>query len=685
MNVLLTGNPNSGKTSLFNELTGLNHKVGNYPGVTVDKVEGHFRMKDGSKWRALDIPGTYSLYPKSKDEQVAINALFDPEFAAEGNVVVVVMDAANIKRSLFFATQVLDLGLPTIAALTMEDIAEQKARPVRLQGLSEALGIPVVSVNPRTGKGMDQLKTAIQGLSRAKGLQREIFFDPQADLNTGTDIRDPFLSYRQLHEWHRTPGSGRSPGQLQELLTKEVTERYKAIDLLLKDPEWNILQKSGLEKRKTFTEKADKILMHPFWGILILISVMLVVFQCVFWLASYPMDMIDELFSWLTGSMAERLPEAWWSDLLVNGIITGLGGVVIFIPQIAILFFLITILEDSGYMARISFLMDRLFQSAGLSGKSVMPLISGMACAIPAVMAARTIESPKQRLLTILVTPFMSCSARLPVYAILISLVIPEEYYGIISLQGLVLLGMYLLGFVTALVVSKILSRFIAKKDPGFYLQELPVYQQPRWKNALFSMIDKSKIFVFNAGKVIMIISVALWFLSSFGPPGRIAPIEEKYSQLASAQNGILAEEQEIAQSSELLENSYMGIMGHSIEPVIAPLGYDWKIGIALIASFAAREVFVGTMATIYAMEETEDNLTLRQTMLAAKRKDGTAVYTLATGLSLMIFYAFAMQCMSTIAIVKREAGGWKMALFQLGMMTGLAYLASLVVYQILK
>lgn len=685
MRLILTGNPNSGKTSLFNELTGLNHKVGNYPGVTVDKKEGICKMSDGQSWQVLDIPGTYSLYPKSKDEQIAIDTLFDKDFARAGNVLVVVMDASNIKRSLFFCTQVLDLGLPTVAALTMQDIACKKGKAVMVQTLSKVLNIPIVPVNPRTKEGIEDLKKTILHTSKQKNQKRNLFFNPLPETSTSGPTENPYLAlhlqYKQLMQdnKHIHP-------DLQKILTQEVKSRYAWIDEVLENKAEPLVQAAPEEIIKDKTAKADKILLHPVWGRLILLVVLLVFFQSVFWLASYPMDWIDGFFAWLVPSLTEVLPQTWWTDLLLNGVLAGLGGVLVFIPQIAILFFLITVLEDTGYMARISFLMDRMFERAGLSGKSAMPFISGMACAIPAIMAARTIENKNQRMLTILVTPFMSCSARLPVYAILIALVIPEQYYfGFISLQGLVLMGMYFLGFFTALIVSKVVAWFLKTKEKGFFLQELPVYQHPRWKNALVNMVDKSKIFVFNAGKIIMVISIAIWFLSSYGPSSKRSEVETKYEQLAQVQNGSLNAEQETQYNSDLLETSYIGILGKFIEPAIAPMGYDWKIGIALLASFAAREVFVGTMATIYAQEETEDNASLRQTMLAAKREDGSPIYDLATGLSLMVFYAYAMQCMATVATVKREGGGWKMALTQLLMMTGLAYFAATLVYQLLK
>jgi ferrous iron transport protein B len=398
------------------------------------------------------------------------------------------------------------------------------------------------------------------------------------------------------------------------------------------------------------------------------------------------MDWIDSGFAAMQGWVSGVLPQAWWSDLLVNGLLAGIGGIIVFIPQIAILFGFINLLEDSGYMARISFLTDRLMRSTGLNGRSVMPLISGMACAIPAIMAARTIENPKERLITILVTPLMSCSARLPIYTILIALTVPEKYYfGFINAQGLVMMAMYLLGFVMALVVSKVMSWIMRNKENGMFLMELPVYRAPRWKNVATTMYQKAKIFVVDAGKVILIISLVLWGLASYGPPSKMKPIKEKYEALQTQQGGSLTEEQNTIFATEKLDNSFAGMIGKAIEPAIRPLGYDWKMGIALITSFAAREVFVGTMATLYSVGTKDNDIPLKQKMDDARHPDGSPVYTVATGFSLMIFYALAMQCMSTLAIVKRETKTWKWPLMQLGYMTGLAYIFALITFQLLK
>jgi ferrous iron transport protein B len=435
------------------------------------------------------------------------------------------------------------------------------------------------------------------------------------------------------------------------------------------------------------TEKIDNLLLHRFWGYVIMLLVLFLIFQSIFWLAQYPMNGIEALFSSLSGWLGNILPDNWFSDLLINGIIAGISGIAVFIPQIMILFGLITILEDTGYMARISFLTDRLMRQVGLNGKSVMPLISGVACAVPAIMSARSIENRKERLITILVTPLMSCSARLPVYTILIALVIPDKKVGgFFSLQGLVMMGLYLLGFVMAMTIAALMKFFVRIKEKSYFIMELPVYRAPRWKNVGVTMVEKAKIFVTDAGKIIMIISLILWFLATHGPGNHIQQAENQYSSLIEQHPQQEAQLQVDLQTAKL-ENSYAGYLGKVIEPVIHPLGFDWKIGIALITSFAAREVFVGTMATLYSVGENPDDntATLREKMAAARREDGSRVYDLPTGLSLMIFYAFAMQCMSTLAIVKRETKSWLLPLFQLFYMTGLAYLCSFVVYNLFR
>lgn len=699
--IALAGNPNSGKSSLFNALTGMNQKVGNFPGVTVDKKTGTAPVSTSLKARITDLPGTYSLYPKSLDEFVAYEVLLNPKSKEKPDLIIVVADASNLKRSLLFFSQILDLGKPVILALTMMDIARKKETDIDIEGLERELGVAVIPVNPRKNKGLGALKKEIERCVMHSFTPQKRFVDIQEEtLNTLKSVKEICGIESDYGALHIACASDKmnfleeaQKTSIQKVLAEnhfqkaaiqgtEVMQRYQKIG--------QILQKTVVEvnplKKKLVSDRLDKILLHKVWGNIILLLVLFVMFQCIFWVASYPMDWIDAGFTALQNWVSGILPKVWWSDLLVNGLLAGIGGIIVFIPQIAILFGFINILEDTGYMARISFLTDRLMRSTGLNGRSVMPLISGMACAIPAIMAARTIENPKERLITILVTPLMSCSARLPIYTILIALVVPQEYYfGFINAQGLVMMGMYLLGFVMALVVSKVMSWIMSNKENGMFLMELPVYRAPRWKNVGTTMYQKAKVFVWDAGKVILIISLVLWGMASYGPPSKMAPIKAKYEALQQRQGNVLTEAQQNTYATEKLDNSFAGIVGKVIEPVIRPLGYDWKMGIALITSFAAREVFVGTMATIYSVGKQDADITLQQKMRNARRPDGSPVYTVATGFSLMIFYALAMQCMSTLAVVKRETKTWKWPMLQLGYMTGMAYIFALITFQLLK
>ena len=700
--IALAGNPNSGKSSLFNALTGLNQKVGNFPGVTVDKKTGRAAITPELQARIIDLPGTYSLYPKSADEYVAYEVLLNPEGKDRPDLTLVVADASNLKRNLLFCSQIIDLKIPVIIVLTMMDIARQKGVTIDVKGLEREMGVPVVVVNPRKNKGLGQLKKAI-ALTQQAVFQPLNDFVPVARLAAGAIKAVKQLSgvesdYGAVHIASGTDKieflSPEKQQQIQAALShndfhkgkiqaEEVMLRYERIARIMQR---TVVEDSPL-KKQLFTERLDKLLLHRVWGNVILLVVLFLMFQCVFWLAEFPMNWIETGFAWLQGSLSAGLPEAWWSDLLVNGLVAGIGGIAVFVPQIALLFGIITLLEDSGYMARISFLTDRLMRSAGLNGRSVMPLISGMACAIPAVMAARTIENRKERLITILVTPLMSCSARLPIYVILIALVIPDHtLWGVFKLQALVMMGLYLLGFFMALVVAKVMSWVMKNKEHSIFLMELPVYRAPRWKNALITMYEKARIFVTDAGKVILVIALVLWGLATYGPAAKMHAVTERYETISRQQGKELTAAQQEQFATDKLEQSYAGILGKSIEPLIRPLGYDWKMGIALISSFAAREVFVGTMATLYSVGEADEtSIPLRQKMANATRADGTKVYTLATGVSLMVFYAFAMQCMSTIAIVRRETRSWKWPLIQLVYMTGLAYLAALLAYQLLK
>jgi ferrous iron transport protein B len=698
LHIALVGNPNSGKTSLFNALTGLNQKVGNFPGVTVDKKTGTTPINSSISGNIIDLPGTYSLYPKRLDEWVSYRVLLNQDKDIIADVFVVVVDASNLKRNLLFCSQILDLKKPTVVALTMADLASKKGIEINIPALERELGVPVVSVNPRKNKGIPQLKKAI-----------ELTTSSLFKVNTRDFIDNGALASGPIADLKKIIPGTSDYSAIHYLINHESFELNKrtqdSIESIEKDHGFNptrtqateILQRYGRIKhimgvavtepdplqQTILTDKLDNVLLHRRWGYLILLAVLFILFQSVFWLAQHPMTWIEMLFSNISFSLSNSLPETWWSDLLINGVVAGLSGIMVFVPQIMILFGLITLLEDSGYMARISFLTDRLMRSVGLNGKSVMPLISGFACAVPAIMSARSIENRKERLLTILITPLMSCSARLPVYTILIGLVIPNTYFlGFLSTQGLVMMGLYLLGLAVALLVSFIAKWFIHIKERSFFILELPTYRAPRLKNVGQTMVNKARIFVTDAGKVIMVISLILWALSSFGPGNRMDSLESQYQEKitnAPHQKDSLAVEWKTAK----LENSYAGIIGKAMEPAIEPLGYDWRIGIALVTSFAAREVFVGTMATLYSVGEEDEGMLLRDKLREAKKEDGTTLFTLATGLSLMIFYVFAMQCMSTLAITRRETKTWKWPVIQFVYMTGIAYLMSFIAYRI--
>jgi ferrous iron transport protein B len=699
--IALVGNPNSGKSSLFNALTGLNQKVGNFPGVTVDKKTGVSKISETLSVDVIDLPGTYSLYPKSADELVTYEVLLNQGDIDKPELVIVVADASNMKRNLLFCSQIMDLKIPVIIALTMMDIARNKGIIIDTDAMQQLMGVPVIPINPRKNKGIAQLKKAVEDTQKAVLPMRPDFIElPALKTEWMLEIMElckQVSAYGALHIACNYTGLtninaaqririaallGESGFHKSKVQAEEIILRYKKIDTIMRGC---VVTESPM-KKMIISDRLDKILLHPVYGNVILLVVLFLLFQSIFWLAQYPMNWIEQIFAHVSLWLNQALPAGLISDFLVNGLLAGIGGIAIFVPQIMILFGLITILEDSGYMARISFLTDRVMRTAGLNGRSVMPLISGMACAVPAIMAARTIQNRKERLVTILVTPLMSCSARLPVYTMLIGLVIPNKpIIKIFNLQGLVLMGLYLLGFFMALLVAKVMDMIIQVKERTFFLLELPVYRAPRWKNVGITMLEKGKIFIRDVGKVIIVLSLVLWALAAFGPPGRMAAVEAKYA-IAIKSNPANAKELESLQSTEKLENSFAGILGHSIEPVIRPLGYDWKIGIALVTSFAAREVFVGTMATLYSVGDVDSGTkTLTDKMRAAKREDGSPVYTLATGLSLLIFYAFAMQCMSTLAIVKRETRSWKMPLIQFSYMAALAYIGALIVYQLFK
>lgn len=698
--IALVGNPNSGKSSLFNALTGLNQKVGNFPGVTVDKKTGNCLLDEKFVAEIIDLPGTYSLYPRRTDEWVAYKVLMQVDEEVKPDLVVLVADASNLRRNLLFCSQMLDLKIPLVVALTMTDLAASKGIKIDLQELERELGVPIVAINPRKNKGIPQLKKILLQVARQsyKAPSRD-FIDilsiagnaVSAIQNVIPGLNDysalhylvnydgfslPLEKNKKIEEIINTKGFNQTRVQAEEIML-----RYNRIKQVMQQ---SVVEQDPLE-RKLFTEKLDNIFLHRLWGYIILLSVLFLLFQSVFWIAEYPMNGIEWLFTSLSSWLSSVLSPGWLTDLIINGIVAGLSGIMVFVPQIMILFGLVTVLEDTGYMARISFLSDKLMRKVGLNGKSVMPMISGFACAVPAIMSARNIENKKERLLTILVTPLMSCSARLPVFTILISLVIPRHFlFGFFSLQGLVMMGLYLLGVVMALIVSYVFKWIIRINEKSFFILELPTYRGPRWKNVISTMLAKAKIFITDAGKIIMIISMLLWFLSSYGPPQQMKDIENKY-EILKQENPAKQQLLEKEFRAEKLKNSFAGIIGRAIEPAIKPIGYDWKIGIALITSIAAREVFVGTMATLYSVEEDNDNYSLRQKMQASLRPDGSKVYSLATGISLMVFYLLAMQCMSTLAVVKRETRTWKWPVIQLLYMTGLAYVLSFVAFRLLS
>ena len=702
INIALVGNPNSGKSSLFNELTGLHQKVGNFPGVTVDKKTGSCQLSENLTANFIDLPGTYSLYPRRADEWVSYKVLLLQDELVKPDMILLIVDASNLRRNLLFCSQIIDLKIPVVVALTMMDIAKQKGIKIDIPGLERELGVPIVVINPRKQKGTELLKKTIEQTISSNQPQNNTSFIYSAMLapKAIAEVQQIFpelSNYKAIHYLinHEHFSISKEEAQAIEAIehrnkfnptktqAEEIMQRYARIKHIM---QLTVVESDPL-KNSLLTEKLDNILLHRRWGYLILITVLFILFQSVFWMAKYPMGFIEWIFGMLGGWFSTVLPTGMFSNLFINGFLAGLSGIMVFVPQIMILFGLITLLEDSGYMARISFLTDKLMRKSGLNGKSVMPMISGFACAVPAIMSARNIENKKERLLTIMITPLMSCSARLPVYTILIALVIPSKLFlGFISLQGLVMMGLYLFGTTMAMLVAWVMKWFIKSTERSFFILELPSYRSPRWKNMFYTMYEKARIFIFDAGKIIMLISLLLWALSTFGPPKKIQETETKYNILIQqhpADSIQLLREKKTA----LLQQSFAGMLGRFIEPAIKPLGYDWKIGIALITSFAAREVFVGTMATLYSVggSADENSRTLHDKMNAAVKEDGTKVYTLATGLSLLIFYVLAMQCMSTIAVVKRETRSWKWPMIQLAYMTVLAYLCSFIVYQLLK
>lgn len=696
--IALVGNPNSGKTSLFNALTGLNQKVSNFPGTTVDKKTGYARLTPEVKAQIVDLPGTYSLYPKSADELVTYEMLRNKAETNFPDIVLFIADASNLKRNLLLLTQVADLGVPVILALNMVDIAERRGIFYDLSILSADLGIPVVPINARKRKGLVELK---QLLLDKNSYHKSTYFpldhvspDLLHDICDITDKRNPYaaLQYainakdllntkaaqiRSCFDRH-----GFDDRKFQET---EILSRYHTIDHAVRD--------ARREKEKTklhsLTQRADKLLTHHFWGIVIFLSLLFLIFQAIFSWSSFPMQWVEDGFAWSSRLVSEKLPAGVLNDLIVSGILAGLSGVMVFLPQIIILFAFIAILEDVGYMARVGFIMDRIMRPFGMNGKSIVPLISGMACAVPSIMASRSIENKKERLITILVTPLMSCSARLPVYTLLIGMLVPEDAkWGPFNLHGIVLMLMYLIGFAAVLMSAFIFKFFIKAKGRYYFMMELPGYKLPVASNLIITLYEKGKAFVWGAGKIIVAVSVVLWALASFGPRAEMQAVETKYLQLAiDPSTPVPVQELAAMKEAEKLQHSYAGQFGRWLEPAIKPLGFDWKIGIALVTSLAAREVFVGTMSTIYSVgSDISDLQSIRHKMMNEKDPvSGAPLFSLATILSLMIFYAFALQCMSTVSIVKTETGSWKWTLIQFAYLTVLAYSASFLVFHLFR
>ncbi len=664
--IVLAGNPNSGKTTLFNALTGLNQKISNLPGTTIEKKTGSFVL-DGTRISITDLPGTYSIHPKGEDELISVGFLINPGDTPI-DLIVFVADAGNLSRNLLLYSQVADLGYPIVLALNMTDLSEKKGISIDVEELSRQLGVIICPINARSEKGLNKLKDAILKTDTA---HQTIFFNPAEP--GFSSISENYRDYLKVHMHLLSTHSPELKQQNQTDISLETTARYKKIDSILAT-----CLKKDEKKNRNLTQKIDSVLLHPVYGFIAFYFTLFLIFQMIFKIADYPMNWIETGFSVFAESLKSVLPSGMVNSLICDGIIPGVGGVVVFLPQIIILFALLAILEDSGYMTRVSFITDRLMRKFGLNGKSVVPLIGGMACAIPSIMASRNIENKKDRLITILVTPLMSCSARLPVYTLLLSLLFIENKGQLFDLRGLILLGMYLLGFIAALVFAFIFKLILRQKERSFFILELPDYRKPRLKNILLTVKEKSGDFVFNAGKIIVIVSIVLWFMASYAPGNRFEQIENNFSAYTG-------EDKALKMQSAKLEASYAGILGKLIEPAIKPLGYDWKIGIALITSFAAREVFVGTIATIYSVGDAEDEQTLSKILSVQKRSDGSPLYSIACIISLLVFYAFAMQCFSTLAVTYRETRSIKWPLVQFFYMSGFAWLMSFLVYQVLS
>lgn len=697
VNVALVGNPNTGKTSIFNLLTGLKQKVGNYPGITVDKKQGYFKISDTEEAQITDLPGTYSINPHTLDEQIVLDTLLNAEGDSYPDAILVVAEVENLKRNLLLFSQIKDLEIPAMLVINMSDQLKKKGISIDVDCLKRELKSEVVLVSSRTKEGIGEIKSKLanyKSWNHEPVVQISDRIDADYFKTLDSEFEDfplykTWLLISQKQEFKFLTDSQRAQletlqldaDRIKKYQHKETIFRYQYINQLLKK-----CYVKDVTKATDLRSKLDRVLTHKIWGYIIFATILLLIFQSIFEWASYPMDLIDGVFADLSNWTKNNLPAGSFTDLIAEGVIPGIGGVVIFIPQIAILFMFIAILEETGYMSRVVFLMDKIMRKFGMSGKSVIPLVSGTACAIPAVMATRTISSWKERLITILVVPFTTCSARLPVYAILIALIIPEQrVLGIFNLQGLTLMGLYILGFVAAITSAKLLQKVLKIKSRSMFLIEMPNYKLPLFKNVFYEVVEKTKAFIFGAGKIILALSIVLWFLASNGgqefkaAPEYVASLEENKNLSESDLDSKIATYQ--------LEKSYIGKMGKAIEPVIQPLGYDWKVGIAVISSFAAREVFVGALATIYNVEGgEEDTATIKERMASEVNEvTGEKRFNFATGISLLLYYAFAMQCIGTLAVVKRETKGWKWPMVQLFGMGVIAYITAWLAYLFLS
>ncbi|MBX7183148.1 MAG: ferrous iron transport protein B [Bacteroidia bacterium] len=692
--IALIGNPNCGKTTLFNAITGLNQKVGNFPGVTVEKIEGSAKIH-GESYSFIDLPGTYSINPKSPDEEVVFSVLSNPQHPDFPDAVILVADASNLKRSLFVLTQVLELNIPCLIALNMMDVAKEKGIEINLELLSENLGVPIIPISARSGFGIPSL---LEQVSKGFSLSTKNFVNldlidhgVSAYFQAQKGLPSRFAGFYFANHFARLEKNNDLKEKfnlhlIESSFEPQVAQRQESIlrFKFLQELKETATRQTELPN-KNFSGKMDELLTHKFFGLLLFFVILLVVFQSVYLLSEWPMEWIDYLMSGVRSELKSMLNPGLLKDLLLDGVLAGITGIVIFIPQIALLFGFISVLEETGYMARVSYMMDKVMRPFGLNGRSIIPLISGIACAVPSILATRTIGSPKERLLTILVTPFMSCSARLPVYTLMIALVIPSgSILGILSYQGLTLLSLYFLGLIMALVISFLIKGFIKEDQNTLFAFDLPPYRSPRWKSVGISVYTKIKSFLGEAGGVIMAISIVLWAMASFGPSDEMAQVQQQYENriTENPKDSLLAMQQF---KSEKLEHSFAGKLGQGLEPLIKPLGFDWKIGIALVTSFAAREVFVGTMNTIYSVEETDETpVLLLERMKMERRKGSNRLYfDLPTGISLMVFYAFAMQCMSTLAVVKSETKSWKWPLMQFFWMGAIAWISSWIAYQL--